>query len=247
MALISAFCFRASVSTGCVKLVSSEMAFNSASNEANFDIGLHRIVPGLTLDDVVEIDFMLELEKEMKNTNDVQNLNDDLDEILAAIPMPENDQNSPNLPCLLNDNMSTQPYEDMASLPSQSSNGIPGENPLPNYVLDDDDYDDGDDDENDDGDDGDEYVPSSEDENDVTGPAVPKRGRFDDVDGADVPRFIDEQKNPATKRKTKYSINLFQTFLQTKQENRQIYEISPKELDEYLSVFFPVSAQRKSF
>ena len=62
--------------------------------------------------------------------------------------------------------------------------------------------------------------------------------RFAEIDEEHLAKFISEQKNPSTHRKTKQHVALFIKFLETKEEKRLPYGIPPRELDNYLAMFF---------
>ena len=59
-----------------------------------------------------------------------------------------------------------------------------------------------------------------------------------------VNQFIEEQKNKQTLSKTRRDVGLLSEFLKSKQENRKIEDIQPKELNDFLSEFI-VTVKRK--
>ena len=60
--------------------------------------------------------------------------------------------------------------------------------------------------------------------------------RFQSLDSS-VEEFIDGQQNENTKKKTKHDVALFHEFLVLKGETRQIDELTPQELNKFLSEF----------
>ena len=62
--------------------------------------------------------------------------------------------------------------------------------------------------------------------------------RFLDVTYDDMTKFVNQQKNPNTQRKTGQHLKLFSQFLATKGENSKLWDIAPSELDDYLAMFF---------
>ena len=58
--------------------------------------------------------------------------------------------------------------------------------------------------------------------------------RFKDLD-VSVEDFISEQENESTKKKTLQNVAVLQQFLASKNEERELEEIPPEELNEYLS------------
>ena len=62
--------------------------------------------------------------------------------------------------------------------------------------------------------------------------------RFAEIDEEHLSKFISEQRTPSTHRKTKQHVALFIKFLETKEEKRLPYGITPRELDNYLAMFF---------
>ena len=60
--------------------------------------------------------------------------------------------------------------------------------------------------------------------------------RFQSIDSS-VEEFIDGQENEDTKKKTKHDVALFQEFLVLKGETRQMDELTPQELNKFLSEF----------
>ena len=60
--------------------------------------------------------------------------------------------------------------------------------------------------------------------------------RFQSIDSS-VEEFIDGQENEDTKKKTKHDVALFHEFLVLKGETRQIDELTPQELNKFLSEF----------
>jgi hypothetical protein len=64
------------------------------------------------------------------------------------------------------------------------------------------------------------------------------------VEVSSVSSFINENKNKNTADKTKQDINLFKSFLQTKGEDGEVFNIAPPVLDGYLGEFF-ISVRKK--
>jgi len=62
--------------------------------------------------------------------------------------------------------------------------------------------------------------------------------RFIEVDNQATMNIVDEQRNINTKRMTDGHVRLFRTFLESKNENRQIEDVPPADLDLYLAQFF---------
>ena len=60
--------------------------------------------------------------------------------------------------------------------------------------------------------------------------------RFQSLDSS-VEEFIDGQENENTKKKTKHDVALFHEFLVLKGEMRQMDELTPQELNKFLSEF----------
>jgi len=60
--------------------------------------------------------------------------------------------------------------------------------------------------------------------------------RFQNLDSS-VEEFIDGQENENTKKKTKHDVVLFHEFLVFKGETRQMDELTPQELNKFLSEF----------
>jgi len=58
--------------------------------------------------------------------------------------------------------------------------------------------------------------------------------RFQSPDSS-VEEFIDGQENENTKKKTKHDVTLFYEFLVLKGETRQMDELTPQELNKFLS------------
>lgn len=65
--------------------------------------------------------------------------------------------------------------------------------------------------------------------------------RFVAVENVDS--FINGQKNKNTADKTTQDVNLFKRFLRSKGEEREVYDIEPKNLDAYLGEFFKTAAK----
>ena len=66
--------------------------------------------------------------------------------------------------------------------------------------------------------------------------ASSQTNRFQSIDSS-VEEFIDGQENEDTKKKTKHDVALFQEFLVLKGETRQMDELTPQELNKFLSEF----------
>ena len=64
--------------------------------------------------------------------------------------------------------------------------------------------------------------------------------RFESLDKS-IEEFIEEQENVNTKKKTKQNVALLEQFLELKEERRKIEEITPQELNIYLSEFLSPS------
>ena len=62
--------------------------------------------------------------------------------------------------------------------------------------------------------------------------------RFLDVTYDDITKFVNQQKNPNTQRKTGKHLKLFSQFLATKGEYSKLWDIAPSEPDDYLVMFF---------
>ena len=60
----------------------------------------------------------------------------------------------------------------------------------------------------------------------------------DDDGDIDIDKFIEDQKNPATLRKTKQHMQLLRHFLQNRGEGRNPEDVSPTDLNELLARFF---------
>ena len=60
--------------------------------------------------------------------------------------------------------------------------------------------------------------------------------RFQSLDSS-IEEFIDGQENENTKKKTKHDVALFHEFLVLKGETRQMDELTPQELNKFLSEF----------
>ena len=60
--------------------------------------------------------------------------------------------------------------------------------------------------------------------------------RFQSLDSS-VEEFIDGQENENTKKKTKHDVFLFHEILVLKVEKRQMDELTPQELNQFLSEF----------
>ena len=67
--------------------------------------------------------------------------------------------------------------------------------------------------------------------------------RFQSIDSS-VEEFIDGQENEDTKKKTKHDVALFHEFLVLKGETRQMDELTPQELNKFLSEFL-LTVRRK--
>ena len=59
--------------------------------------------------------------------------------------------------------------------------------------------------------------------------------RFRDID---VDQFIEDQQNRSTSNKTKQHMRLLEEFLATRDEQRPVNDIPPREFNEYLAMFF---------
>ena len=64
-----------------------------------------------------------------------------------------------------------------------------------------------------------------------------KTNRFQSLVDSSVEEFIDGQENENTKKKTKHDVDLFHEFLVLKGETRQMDELTPQELNKFLSEF----------
>ncbi len=62
-------------------------------------------------------------------------------------------------------------------------------------------------------------------------------GAYRNATEDDCYRLIEEQKNVNTKRKTDCDIMKFQSWLKLKEENREIQEIPPSELDKLIATY----------
>ena len=67
--------------------------------------------------------------------------------------------------------------------------------------------------------------------------------RFQSLDWS-VEEFIDGQENENTKKNTQHDVALFHGFLVLKGEMRQMDELTPQELDNFLSEF-PITVQQQ--
>jgi hypothetical protein len=65
-----------------------------------------------------------------------------------------------------------------------------------------------------------------------------KPSRYIAVDSNDVEKFVRENENPSTVRKTKGHVTLLHDFLRTNGENNPIQEMSPAALDSWLCKFY---------
>ena len=68
--------------------------------------------------------------------------------------------------------------------------------------------------------------------------------RFQSLDSS-VEEFIDGQENENTKKKTKHDVALFHEFLVLKGETRQMAELTPQELNKFLSSEFLITVGKK--
>ena len=68
--------------------------------------------------------------------------------------------------------------------------------------------------------------------------------RFVNYDSIEIEKFIQDKENKNTLRKTLYDVNLFKSFLQSKNEVREFHTISHTELDVYLANFI-LSVRKK--
>ena len=68
--------------------------------------------------------------------------------------------------------------------------------------------------------------------------------RFVPMDSDDVMDFVEKQKNKNTKRKTESNMLLLKRFLLTRGERRAAHEIPPRDLNDYLAVFFCMCPKR---
>lgn len=69
--------------------------------------------------------------------------------------------------------------------------------------------------------------------------------RFVTFDIREVEKFIDNEENSNTRKKTKNDMALLSSFMAKEKENRQVEEIPPQELDNYLSRFL-LSVRKKN-
>ena len=68
--------------------------------------------------------------------------------------------------------------------------------------------------------------------------------RFVNYDSIEIEKFIQDKENKNTLRETLYDVNLFKSFLQSKNEVREFHTISHTELDVYLANFI-LSVRKK--
>ena len=68
--------------------------------------------------------------------------------------------------------------------------------------------------------------------------------RFQSLDSS-VEEFKDGQENENTKKKTKHGVALFHEFLVLKGETKQMDELTPQELNKFLSEFLTNGSQKK--
>lgn len=68
---------------------------------------------------------------------------------------------------------------------------------------------------------------------------------FVTLDIREVEKFIDNEENSNTRKKTKNDMALLSSFMAKEKENRQVEEIPPQELDNYLSRFL-LSVRKKN-
>ena len=71
-----------------------------------------------------------------------------------------------------------------------------------------------------------------------------KTYRFQSLDSS-VEEFIDGQENENTKKKTKHDVALFHEFLVLKGETRKMDELTPQELNKFISEFLNGSQKRR--
>ncbi|CAH3144746.1 unnamed protein product, partial [Porites lobata] len=69
--------------------------------------------------------------------------------------------------------------------------------------------------------------------------------RFYTFDIREVEKFIDNEENSNTRKKAKNDMALLSSFMAKEKENRQVEEIPPQELDNYLSRFL-LSVRKKN-
>ena len=69
--------------------------------------------------------------------------------------------------------------------------------------------------------------------------------RFVTFDIREVQKFIDNEENSNTRKKTKNVMALLSSFMAKEKENRQVEEIPPQQLDNYLSRFL-LSVRKKN-
>ena len=69
--------------------------------------------------------------------------------------------------------------------------------------------------------------------------------RFVTFDIREEEEFIDNEENSNTRKKTKNDMALLSSFMVKEKENRQVEEIPPQELDNYLSRFL-LSVRKKN-
>ena len=69
--------------------------------------------------------------------------------------------------------------------------------------------------------------------------------RFVTLDIREVEKFIDNEENSNTRKKSKNDMALLSSFMAKEKENRQVEEIPPQELDNYLSRFL-LSVRKKN-
>eukprot|EP00105_Crassostrea_gigas_P040662 XP_019924810.1 PREDICTED: uncharacterized protein LOC109619372 [Crassostrea gigas] len=68
--------------------------------------------------------------------------------------------------------------------------------------------------------------------------------RFVHYESQEIEKFIQDKENKNTLRKTLYDVNLFSSFLRSKNEMREFYKISPTELDVFIANFI-LSVRKK--
>ena len=69
--------------------------------------------------------------------------------------------------------------------------------------------------------------------------------RFYTFEIREVEKFIDNEENSNTRKKAKNDMALLSSFMAKEKENRQVEEIPPQELDNYLGRFLP-SVRKKN-
>ena len=69
--------------------------------------------------------------------------------------------------------------------------------------------------------------------------------RFYTFEIREVEKFIDNEENSNTRKKAKNDMALLSSFMAKEKENRQVEEIPPQELDNYLSRFL-LSVRKKN-